>query len=229
MNAIMMTMIRKLSILLIPVIMGFNCFSQDKDFGTWWELGVKYELIKNLDAEISGSIRTFDNNSRIRESFIEGGITYKFSKNISLAGHYRLMNRLENQTDYYFRHRFFLDIKSEIPAGNFSFSARLRFQRTTRTYIEDYEDLNSKYYGRFKLQAEYSLLSSVWRPYVSAETFFPVFDQSGFNLVKYRFSGGVKVKITPRTRLDLEYIFQIDRRPHESDNSIISVSGYFSF
>jgi len=86
--------------------------------------------------------------SKIDEAFIEGGLDYNFSKHLSIAGSYRLTKKIENNNSYYFQHKEFVDFKGNLTPGNFSFSARLRLQIRTKTYIKDENDTHPDYTGR---------------------------------------------------------------------------------
>jgi hypothetical protein len=220
----MMMMIKKTFLLLIFIFLAGISFSQEDDFGVWVGLSAKYKLKNNLEADFSGCLRTFNNSSRIEQSFLEGGLQYSLNKYISFSGSYRLISKLEDNTKYYFRHKFFLDIKGKIPAGNFSFSARARVQRTTKTYIEDDEDLVSKYYSRMKFEAIYNIPGLPVNPYIYCEPFIPVFSDRRFTISKNRLSAGVELKVTRKTSLEAEYIFQRDYQPDMADEHIISIN-----
>jgi hypothetical protein len=216
-----MMMIKEVFLLFLFISFAGACFSQEDDFGIWLGVNVKHEVVKNLDVEFSGCVRTFNNTSQIEQSFLEGGIHYRFNKYFSGAGSYRLISTLEDDSKYYFRHKLFLDITGSIPSRNFDFSGRLRFQRTTRSYIEDEEDLLAKYYGRFKLKVKYNTPSLPLNPYLYYEAFSPISSGSEFEISKKRFSVGTELRITGRSSIDLGYIFQRDCKPHISDIHII--------
>jgi hypothetical protein len=218
-----MMMIKKTFLLFLFISIAGISFSQEDDFGIWLKVNAKHELLKKLDIDFSGSIRTFNNTSQIEQSFFEGGIQYNFNKYISTAGYYRLINNLEDNSRYYFRHKLFLDLKASVPSGNFSFSGRLRIQRATKTYIEDEEDLLARYYGRLKLKTSYKIPSFPVKPYLYIETFSPLCSDEKFEISKYRFSIGSELRVTRRSSVDLGYIFQRDYHPHISNEHIISI------
>lgn len=120
-----MMMIKKAIILFLFISFTLISYSQD-DFGIWFGVNARHELWKNLDFELSGCLRTFNNTSQIEQSFLESGLQYKLNKNISFAGSYRLLKNIEDNSGYYFRHKLFLDVKTTFPMYNFSFSGRAR-------------------------------------------------------------------------------------------------------
>lgn len=225
----MMMMNKKVLILFLLVLITSTTYAQDNDFGIWLGVSAQHDLMKKLDVELSGCLRTFNNTSQVEQYFLEGGLQYKFNKHLSASGSYRIINTLEDDSRFYFRHKLFIDLKGSVPYRNFDFSARLRMQRTTRTYIEDTEDLTSKYYGRVKLKAAYNTISFPLNPYIYIESFSPVFSDSGFKISKSRLSAGTELRITRKSSLEAEYIFQRDYQPDISDMHIISINYKFKF
>jgi hypothetical protein len=219
---------KKNSVFAILLLLTSLSYSQGDDLGIWAGLTVKYQLSKKFDAELSGCIRTFNNTSQVEQSFIEGGIKYNLNKNFSFAGSYRLTSNLEDNSKYYFRHKLFLDAQASLPAGRFGFSARARLQRTTKTYIEDEEDLGSQYVGRMKLKAEYKLGFPL-KPFIYWEPFVPLFSGSDFEISKHRIAAGTELQITRKSSVEVEYIFQRDYQPHISDIDIISLNYKLKF
>jgi hypothetical protein len=226
---VMMTMTKKGFFLFLFILISGISYSQDDDFGLWFGVSAKHEILKKLDAEISGCLRTFNNSAQIEQSFIEGGVQYSYNKYISLSGSYRLVSSLEDDSKYYFRHKLFLDLKATLPSGNFSFSGRARIQRTTKTYIENEEDMISRYYGRLKLKAAYNIPSLPLKPYFYFEPFLPLSSDSGFEVSKYRLSAGAELQITGKTSLEAEYIYQRDYKPDISVAHIISINYKIKF
>jgi hypothetical protein len=219
----MMMMTKRTILMSLFVLAAVISYSQDDDFGIWVGVTAKHEVLKKLDVDLSGCVRTFNNSSKIEQSFLEGGVQYNLNKYISLSGSYRLISKLEDNSRYYFRHKLFLDLKATLPSGSFSFSGRARIQRATKTYIEDDEDLISKYYGRFKLQAAYNIPAFPLKPFVYCEPFFPLFSDSGIKISKYRLSAGAELQISRKSSVEAEYIFQRDYEPHISNIHIMSI------
>ena len=222
-------MIKRLLLLFLLILFAGSCYSQDDDFGIWIGVDATHKLVKKLDAEISGCVRTFNNTSKIEQSFLEAGIQYDLNKYFSLSGSYRITSNLEDDSKYYFRHKIFLDAKASIPLGNFSFSGRARLQRTTKTYIEDEEDLIAGYFGRLKIKADYYIPSSPLKPYIYCEPFIPISPDSGHKISKNRLSAGFQLRITSKSSLDAGYIFQRDYQPKMADENILSIAYKLKF
>jgi hypothetical protein len=222
-------MIRRSYVLLIILLLSTSVFAQDKDFGIWYGISASHKINKKLELNLSTDVRTFRKAAKVDEAFIEGGLTYDFNKYLSVAGSYRLSKSIEDNSSYYFRHKVFLDFKGSIPAGNLSFSARLRFQTRTKTYIQNEQDKHPDYTGRIKLKAVYKTPVFPIDPYVYAESFTPMFSDKTRSIEKIRYSAGLEFKIAKKQSVELEYIFQRDYLPHVSDLNIISVNYNIKF
>jgi len=209
-----------LFLLIIPV----SAHGQTKDFAIWLGADVQHKLTKKLDLEFSGNFRTFNKSSQIDQEFIEGGLKFNINKNNSVAGSYRFINTLEKDDIYHIRHKFFLDLKTSVPYRNLNFSARLRIQRSSRTYIKDPEDEIPKYQSRLKFKTDYDFASFPLDPYAYAEVFLPIEKNKGFEIAKSRISAGAKLTISRRSSIDFEYIYQKDKRPDLINTGILSIN-----
>jgi len=225
----MRMMIKKWHILIVMSFLSLASFGQDKDFGIWYGVSAEHKITKKLEIDLSTDIRTFNKASKIEEAFLEGGITYSLTKHLAIAGSYRLTDKIENNNSYYYQHKFFLDLKGNMPLGNFSFSGRLRFQTRTKTYIEDDKDNHPDYTGRIKVKAVYKTPAFFINPYVYIESFCPVFSEKTRTIEKNRFSAGFEFNIAKHHSAEIEYIFQRDYLPHLSDLNILSINYNIKF
>lgn len=203
--------------------------SQETDFGIWSSVAVKYELVKNLDLDFDLNLRTYDNTSEIEEVFFDIGLTYKFNKYLSAAASYRYTQFNERLNTFYPRHKWFADIRGKLPLGDFDISARLRFEQRFKTYFKDENDKESQEHLRIKPKVLYNIPSFPVNPYVSAELFFPVFNEAKKNMDKARFIAGFEYNISKKHSLELEYIYERDSYPKLSYMNIISVNYNLKF
>jgi len=221
----MMTMIRRISFLLLLLSVSVNIVAQENDFGIWLEMNVSQKLAKKLEAAVTGEMRTFNNSSQIQLVFGEGDLEYTITKKIAVAGSYRLISRVEDDGYYYWRHRLFTDLKLKYPLNDFTLAARLRLQRSTKTYIEDEEDLNAFYVWRFRMKTDYDIPGLPLKPWLYYESFSPGFSGSGFNISKYRISSGIELRLTQKSDIQAGYIFQHDTEPKLKNKHVLTV-GY---
>ncbi len=212
---------------LLLFLFAAKSFSQTSDFGLWYSAGAGMDLTHYLDISLEGDIRTFDGGSKIDEGFGELGLSLKVFRFLSVGTAYRLTSKLENDNNYYLRHKFMFDVKGRTSLGRLGLSARFRLQRQDKTYIESLADEVPDYYGRIKLQAVYNLKKSKFEPNVYIETFSRMFETADKRIEKYRLSAGVAYKLSKKQKVDLSYIFQRDYIPHLSNLNIISLSYNF--
>ncbi len=222
-------MIRKICFLFLILSLSFAAFAQDKDFGIWYGISASHKLNKKLELNLSTELRTFRNAAKIDEVYLEGGLEYDFNKYLAVGGSYRVSKSIEDNNSYYFRHKFLIDLKGKIPAGNFEFSTRLRFQTRTKMYIRNEQDEHPDYNGRIKLKAVYKTPVFPVNPYIFTELFCPMFSDKTRTVEKIRYSAGLEFKIVKNHSAEIEYIFQRDYLPHISEINIISLNYNIKF
>lgn len=225
----MMMMTKRLIVPLLLLLAAGSVYGQDSDFGVWYEVNAEKSLSKKFDINGTVMIRTFDNASTLDEAFLELGVSYNLNKYVGFSGTYRIGNFLEDDDLYHIRHKWFGDIKGSLPTGNFVFSARVRLQIMTRTYFEDATDDKAEYDGRLKLKGVYKIPDFPVNPYLSFETFTPVFRDEGRLIDKSRSTIGVEFKITKKHIFEMEYIYERDDVPHLSIIHIIALGYTFKF
>jgi len=204
-------------------------YSQESDFGLWYEVNAEKSLNKKFDLEATTQIRTFRNGSKIEQAYFEAGATYNLNKYLGFAVLYRIGNYAEDDDLYHIRHKWFGDIKGSLPVKRFHFSARLRLQVMDRVYTENQSDNKAEYDGRMKLKAIYKIQKFPVDPYVTFETFTPVFRNSGRLIDKCRTTIGLEYKINKKNFINTEYINERDNSPELSIMNIISLSYTFKF
>lgn len=225
----MMMMIKKLLPVVLLLLIPLVAEGQDDDFGIWYSAGAKLGVTNRINADISAELRTFRNAGKIEQGFLEAGMEYKLTNFLSVEGSYRLTKALEDNSDYYFQHKAFVDLKSNVKTGSFTLQGRLRFQTRFKTYFEDVEDQYPDYTGRIKLKAMYRTAAFPVNPYIYTETFIPLNKKPGRFIGKNRFSAGVEYSITKKHSIEAGYIFQRDYLPHMTDENIINVGYNFKF
>ncbi|MCJ7449637.1 MAG: DUF2490 domain-containing protein [Bacteroidales bacterium] len=229
MKMMMMMMIKRAFILLVLSLFTAVIYSQEKDFGIWYGVTIKHEIVKKLDLEIAAVVRTFENAKKIEQEFLEGGLDYKFNDYLSAAGSYRLTNNYEDDLKYHLQHKLFLDLKGNLKIADLSLTGRFRFQARYKTYFEDVDDKIPDYTARIRLKATYKTFSFPLNPYVYAETFLPLNDDRDKVIGKNRFGAGLEFSIGKRHSIEAEYLFQRDFLPNLLDENIISFNYTLKF
>jgi hypothetical protein len=215
---------RPFPLLVILSLLPFSAFSQTDDFGIWYSAGGSLALTRSLDFKLEGDIRTFQNGSKIDEGFGEAGLSLQVFRFLSVSSSYRLTSKLEDDGNYYLRHKLFVDLKGKTNIGRLGLSCRLREEHEVKTYIKHTDDEFPDDYGRIKLEATYNIAKSKFEPIIYYETFSKLFEATEKTIEKYRLSAGVACRISKKNRVEVFYIFQRDYLPHLSDLNIISLS-----
>lgn len=219
----MRMMIKKAALFLFLLSSYCLSYSRNDDFGIWYNASGEIKIMKRLDLEITGCVRTFKNASKVDELFVEAGLGYKLNKYIAVGGAYRFGEFFEDDDSYHPRHKWFADVTGKLPIGDLKISGRFRFQQRFKTYFEDEEDKIPVSHARIKVKAFYNISSFPVNPYVSTEVFCPMFTGAERNIDKNRFMLGLEYNISKKHSIDIEYMFQRDFLPHIKDINIISV------
>jgi hypothetical protein len=205
-------MIRKLTIVLIALLLSANAAGQDTDYGIWYEAKADKKIWKGLRADFEASIRTNENARNIEKFYFEPGLRYKFNDYFAAGIYYRLIGQEEKDGNYHARHRWFAQAKATAPSfARFTLAVRYRIQQQFKTYIEDPEDEDSQWYQRVRLELDYDIKGIPLRPYVNAEMHMQLFDPNEFTADKWRAIIGVEYTIDKKHTFGLEYIYNESR------------------
>ncbi len=232
-TTIKIAMVKKL-VLMIFLLGSFSAvFSQTPDFGIWYGVTAEHKFFKKLEFDLSGSIRTIDNASKIREDFIEGQLSYKIIKHFAIGGGYRPEYRLDKDDTYHWRHVWFAEVKGSVPVGRLSLSARFRFEDRYKTYFLDRNDEVPVAHGRYRLKAFYNIRKFPVCPYAEAEYFTPMFRKAIQNpepgIGKKRYTCGLEYYFARKQSFEVEYIYQLDYFPHLTKMNILSLNYAIKF
>jgi hypothetical protein len=205
-----MMMVMKIKKILLFVSIAFfsqGIFAQDDTFGVWYGADASYKIIKGLKAEVAGSLRTDQNGSNVESFYFEGGLNYRFNKYLSAGAHYRLIEKKEDDSLFYFRHRLYADIKGTLPLGRFTLSARYRFQEQLKMYIKNEDDKKPEFYNRLRFELDYNIPKIPLTPSVYTEFLGQTFKSNDIMFEKSRVGAGLKYDITKKQSVSAEYIY----------------------
>lgn len=195
----------KLLIVILSFILSSSAIAQSGP-NPWAELEFSKKIVKNLRLEFNPELR-FYNDFRMDTYILEGGLSYKLHKYLSVAGYYRY----ENTNDYKPKkdiyvwepaNRFALDAKTDVDVARFNFSFRLRY--TSGAKVNQVTNENDSYF-RYRAKAEYNIKGSKLVPYVSYEVFHDL-KQNYFD--KMRYTGGLAYPLNKNNELSLFYRLQ---------------------
>jgi hypothetical protein len=195
----------KLLIILLWVILPAAVKAQSGP-RTWTELEFSKKIVKNLKVEFNPEIR-FYNDFSMDTYILEGGLSYKLHKYLTVAGYYRY----ENTNDYKPKkdiyvwepsNRIALDAKTDVDVARFNLSFRLRY--TSGAKIDQTTEEQDSYF-RYRAKADYDIKGSKIIPYVSYEVFHDL-KQNYFD--KIRYTGGIAYALNKSNELSLFYRLQ---------------------
>jgi len=200
--------IKNLLLLIAVFLLPEGVTGQRSDFGLWYELSAEHELVKGLRIEAEASLRTDNNASRAESWYLEPGLRYKINKYFAAGVYYRFIEQVEKDDRFHARHRWFVQLKGDLPVSRFTLSARYRIQQQFRTYITDPEDEIPVWSHRLRLELDYDIKSLPLTPYINAEIYNQVFAGNDIGVEKMRYMAGVEYTIAKRHTVGIEYVYQ---------------------
>lgn len=187
-------------------------FELDKKLYRDWSLSLEEELRFNTGTPHKYG---FDDNR------ITLGLNYKLSTRFKVGANYCYIYTYNN--DYFFesRHRFNASLTYEQPLGDFSLSWRTRFQTTFRDENRGSYKINPKNVWRNKIDLEYKIFGSPWRPSISADFASTLNDPMGNELYRIRYQASLNWR---RNRTDsMDFFLRMDHYLVDDDPNVISL------
>lgn len=164
-------------------------FQSAKAQRTYIETEVSGEIFKNFEISLSPQIR-FREGFDLKEYFFDTGAEYKFNRYFSAATSYRLGTNISKDGEHTNFGRFALDAKTKIQLNKFEPKFRLRYTNQNEDFSNETE---TKYnFLRYKLELEYHISDSHFKPYIYGEFFQNLTENNASGL---RFEGGLNYKI----------------------------------
>ena len=225
----MMTMNRRLLLPLLVILLSPAVRAQDPDFGIWYDLKADYKFGKGFRADFEGCLRTVNDASEIDSWYIEPGIRYKFNEYFSAGVYYRFIKKIEDDGNYYARHRWALQAKGDLPVGRFTFSLRYRFQEQTKTYLEDAGDEKTIWFNRTRFEIDYDVKGLPLKPYANVEVWNQIFADNGIFIDETRYTIGTEYTVFKIHAVGLEYIYHVSHVSKPAYRNILSVIYSVSF
>lgn len=195
---------------------------------TWIELGFSKKIVNNLKFEFNPELRLwkgFDMDTYI----LEGGLSYKFNKYLTIAGYYRY----ENEWDY---KKSTGEFKGKVASNRIAFDAKSgfginRFDVQFRVRYTNGEDFDSTTddkasFFRYRAKIDYDLRSCKLIPYVSAEAFHDLIEKE---ISKMRYTCGLSYPITKNSEISLFYRLQNYKEAGKANLDIFGIGYDFKF
>lgn len=142
--------------------------------GEWIGAELSLNLPHKLSFDISGQARIFNNFLNLYKYQAQFDLGYELHKRVDIGVGYRSEWRVENDGYYYYRDKIFANLKFNYPINRFKLKDRIRYQRRTKTYINNDWDLIPIQRLRNKVELSYNIRKNKITPLVSFELFFPL-------------------------------------------------------
>jgi len=214
-------------ILLILAILIYFAGHAESGPSTWVELEFSKKIVKNLKVEFNPELRLLD-KYKMDAYILEGGLSYKVYKYLTLAAYYRY----ENEWDYKKStgaykgqiglNRLAFDAKTGFSFRRFDFAFRLRY---TKSILTDSTD-DEKSFFRYRAKVGYDIKNSKFVPYLSAEAFH---DLETKEFTKYRYTAGLDYAINNKNEVGLFYRIQDYTEAGKASINIIGIGYNFKF
>ena len=191
---------------------------RETDIGSMLSLELGKKLGRKFEVSLTEDIRLLANNNGFDRWASTVGADYSIiSKKLKAGLSYSYLY-LSN-SDYYYesRHRYFFSLIYKESFGKYTVSWRGRVQGTLRDENTGQYKINPKYIWRNKLEIDYSIPGSPWKPYFFTETSNTLNDPLGNEIYKIRFQGGATWRLDRTTYLEFylrwnEYLIMPDPR-----------------
>ena len=191
---------------------------RETDVGGIFSVQLNKDLNKRTAISLDEEVRLLSNNTGF-ERFTSGvGIEYNIIKKLKAGVFYNFMYMYNNNFLYEIRHRYYVNLsyKQKIDR-KISLTWRTRFQGTNRDETKGEYKTNPKYVLRNKLEADYNIPGSRWKPYFSVEATNSMNDPLGNEIYRLRFQGGTNWRLDKTNYLEFfvrwdEYIVMPDPR-----------------
>lgn len=216
-------------LVLLLLISGTVVSAQDKDFGMWYSVSARYEIVKNLRLNVSEELRTASNASEVDQYFTDLGLDYKLNDYISFGGYYRYIRKRETKDDFYARNRFYGEIDLTYPFNRFEFSYRFRLQRQTNKYADDVEEKAPRLYNRHKFAIEYNIPNFKLSPSVYYERFYRLKYISSYFSDSERYGIELNYKFNKKHRAGVGFLIDKDLHPNVDYLNVLTLSYRYSF
>ncbi|MDL2221220.1 DUF2490 domain-containing protein [Parabacteroides sp. OttesenSCG-928-N08] len=208
---------------ILLLLLPFCLFAQtEKEHlaGTSLSVELQKELNRHLRLSLEEEVRLVTNRVGFDRSATSLGLDYSlFNKRFKVGAYYTFLYLYNNDYRYEARHRYYLNLSFSQPVNRFNFTWRGRLQGTSRNESKGSYKINPKYVMRHRLQAEYDIMGSPWKPYLSCEVSSELNNPKGNELTKIRYQAGTSWRLN---RTDyLEFFLRYDSESDYRDDNVI--------
>ncbi|MFW6222091.1 MAG: DUF2490 domain-containing protein [Bacteroidota bacterium] len=184
-----------------------------QQLGEWVSLKLKVDLPHGLSGVLTQDVRTVHPGLQINQLLTDFELGYKINKRLDIAVNYRYSRKREDHHYLYPRNRWYFDFKYDNKLNRLDTDYRVRFQRQTKTYIEDADDKIPVYYLRNRIKIAYNLPNNKKEPYVTYEIYCPVNKTEPRFLDAHRITAGIDIPINKKNEIDVGLMYKREYLP----------------
>lgn len=214
----------------LPILFCFvfsYSFSQETEFQTWIETGVKGKIVKRLDYGVDLTNRI--GNRGLETFFPQATVKYKITDWFRPSIDYRIIFKKEPNSNFSNSNRLNFNLNFNKLFNRFNIGLRLRYQYSFNQLSgANYQPEFDKAY-RIKPSVSYDINNSILTPVASVEFFYnPTHGPLGQRFTKMRAFIGTELELKGPHGIELGYIYdQSMNLPDPSTRHILNLSYVF--
>jgi len=202
--------------------------AQDRTSGVGLITSVEVEksLSRYFDLSAEEEVRLTNRDIGFDRSVTTAGLDYAlFDRKLKIGAYYALIYLYNNDRLFEARHRYYTQISYKTTFKSFILSWRGRIQGTYRNENRGEYKINPKYVMKNRVQVEYTIWGSPWKPFVSGELSNEMNDPTGNELTRIRYQGGASWRLNRTDYLD--FFVRYDHYPDIREIQMLSIGvGY---
>ena len=220
----------KYPVVIILLFISLSMLGQERetDLGAAFSIQLNKDLSRFFELSFEQEVRLLTNNNTagFSRSISSVGIDYKIVRGLKAGISYNYMYLYNSDFLHESRHRYYANLSYKYAVNRkLSLVWRTRFQGTLRDESRGEYRINPKYVLRNRLEAEYDILGTRWKPYLSAEATNSLNDPLGNEIYKLRFQGGTSYRLDRSSYL--EFYLKADEYLWGEDPRVVSIGiGY---
>jgi hypothetical protein len=200
--------VKKSGWIIFLLILSSAAYSQYQDARLWTSLSIRYDPGKKWKLSLEEEARFIDNVGRLEKLNTELTVDYQISKLLSAGILYRLISLRNSGGDFKFNNRFagYLNIQKKF--GGWTCSVKAAYQITYPEFFHSREWYLPERYIRPLAEISRELKNKNTEPYTNIEFWYGISPGKQAIIDQYRFTIGVKHKLSKTSRLDFFYRIQ---------------------
>ncbi len=212
-TAAMVTMIRKIKILLFSILiiwafipLGVN--AQTTDFRARLSGGVSADITSRLKADLEYEHRFDKNLSTFDKAYLEPALSFEITKAFKVGASYRVMLDQSWNRRYGFEQRAGAFVRYDTKIDDFAFKAKTALQYGFDDLTNASNFSQQKLISRTAFEVAYNWFGSRFKPFASYEFFVHLNHPNGTIANQWRLKAGTDYKLSKKAALNVYYLFE---------------------